>query len=123
MLYYRFLSHAKRWERLGFPDVDLPDDPRVALRDLAHDGRVLHAAGIEAFAAGDAEQATELVRRAVGEQLDVDHLNDLAVLMAQKGAPPRRGRCSRPASSSIPRTRTRARTSPTSSARGRGRRA
>ena len=85
MLYYRFLSHAKRWERLGFPDVDLPSDPRVALRDLAHDGRILHAAGIEAFEAGDAAGATDLVRRSVAEQLDVDHLNDLAVLMAQTG--------------------------------------
>jgi (heptosyl)LPS beta-1,4-glucosyltransferase len=85
MLYYRFLSHAKRWERLDFPDVDLPSDPGVALRDLAHDGRALHAAGLEALEAGDAAQATELVRRSVGEQLDLDHLNDLAVLMAQTG--------------------------------------
>ena len=85
MLYYRFLSHAKRWERLGFPDVGYPDDPRAALRDLAHDGRALHAAGLEAFAAGDPVQATDLVRRAVADQLDVDHLNDLAVLLAQTG--------------------------------------
>ena len=85
MLYYRFLSHAKRWERLGFPDVDLPSDPGVALRDLAHDGRILHAAGLEAFEAGDAARATDLVRRSVAEQVDVDHLNDLAVLMAQTG--------------------------------------
>ena len=85
MLYYRFLSHAKRWERLGFPDVDLPSDPGVALRDLAHDGRILHAAGLEAFEAGDAAGATDLVRRSVAEQVDVDHLNDLAVLMAQTG--------------------------------------
>ncbi len=62
-----------------------PSDPRVALRDLAHDGRILHAAGIEAFEAGDAPGATDLVRRSVAEQVDVDHLNDLAVLMAQTG--------------------------------------
>jgi hypothetical protein len=85
MLFYRFLSHAKRWERAGFPDVDLPSDPAVALRDLAHDGRVLHGAGLEALASGDADRATELLRRSVAEQLDVDVLNDLAVLMAQAG--------------------------------------
>lgn len=85
MLYYRFLSHAKRWERLGFPEVGYPGDPRAALRDIAHDGRALHAAGLEAFAAGDPGEATDLVRRGVAEQLDVDHLNDLAVLLARTG--------------------------------------
>jgi hypothetical protein len=85
MLYYRFLSHAKRWEREGFPDVSFPEDPRVALRDLAHDGRLLHDAALEAVEGGDVPQATELLRRSVAEQLDVDSLNDLAVLLAQSG--------------------------------------
>ncbi|MEA2383113.1 MAG: hypothetical protein QOH72_3084 [Solirubrobacteraceae bacterium] len=85
MLYYRFLSHAKNWEREGFPEVGMPDDPRLALRDLAHDGRILHAAALEAVETGDVGGATELLRRSVAEQLDVDSLNDLAVLMAQSG--------------------------------------
>jgi hypothetical protein len=85
MLYYRFLSHAKSWERRGFPDVGMPDDPRLALRDLAHDGRILHGAALEAVEGGDLEGATELLRRSVAEQLDVDSLNDLAVLLAQSG--------------------------------------
>lgn len=85
MLYYRFLSHAKRWERLDFPDVGLPTDPSIALRDLAHDGRVLHEAALEAVETGDVGGGTELLRRSVAEQLDVDSLNDLAVLMAQSG--------------------------------------
>jgi len=85
MLFYRFISHAKRWERDGFPDVGLPEDPRVLLRDIAHDGRALHEAGLRRLEAGDAGQATDLLRRSVAEQLDVDVLNDLAVLMAQTG--------------------------------------
>jgi Glycosyl transferase family 2 len=83
MLYYRFLSHAKNWERQGFPDVGMPDDPRLALRDIAHDGRILHGAALEAVEGGDLPGATELLRRSVAEQLDVDSLNDLAVLLAQ----------------------------------------
>jgi hypothetical protein len=85
MLFYRFLSHAKRWEQLGFPDVELPADGATLLRDLAHDGRALHAAGIEALEDGRADDATELLRRSVAEQLDVEALNDLAVLKAQAG--------------------------------------
>ena len=85
MLYYRFLSHAKSWERKGFPDVGMPDDPRLALRDIAHDGRILHTAALEAVEDGDLDGATELLRRSVAEQLDVDSLNDLAVLLAQSG--------------------------------------
>jgi (heptosyl)LPS beta-1,4-glucosyltransferase len=85
MLYYRFLSHAKSWERKGFPDVGMPDDPRLALRDLAHDGRILHGAALEAVEGGDLDGATDLLRRSVAEQLDVDSLNDLAVLLAQSG--------------------------------------
>jgi glycosyltransferase involved in cell wall biosynthesis len=85
MLFYRYLSHAKRWERLGFPEVGVPADPRVALRDIAHDGRALHEAGLEAVEAGQAAQATELLRRSVGEQLDLEVLNDLAVVLAQDG--------------------------------------
>jgi Flp pilus assembly protein TadD len=63
----------------------MPDDPRLALRDLAHDGRVLHTAALEAVEAGDLDGATELLRRSVAEQLDIDSLNDLAVLLAQEG--------------------------------------
>ncbi|MEA2227441.1 MAG: hypothetical protein QOF04_1071 [Solirubrobacteraceae bacterium] len=85
MLFYRFLSHAKRWERLGFPDVELPVDAATLLRDLAHDGRALHAAGLEALEAGRPDDATELLRRSVAEQVDGESLNDLAVLMAQAG--------------------------------------
>jgi hypothetical protein len=85
MLYYRFLSHAKNWERQGFPEIGMPDDPRIALRDLAHDGRILHEAALEAVETGDVGGATELLRRSVAEQLDVESLNDLAVLMARTG--------------------------------------
>jgi Glycosyl transferase family 2 len=85
MLYYRFLSHAKNWERKGFPDVGMPDDPRLALRDIAHDGRILHGAALAAVEGGDLDGATDLLRRSVAEQLDVDSLNDLAVLLAQGG--------------------------------------
>jgi glycosyltransferase involved in cell wall biosynthesis len=85
MLFYRFLSHAKRWEREDFPEVGLPADAVTLLRDIAHDGRALHAAGLEAVEAGRLHDATELVRRSVAEQLDVESLNDLAVLMAQIG--------------------------------------
>jgi hypothetical protein len=85
MLFYRFLSHAKNWERQGFPDVGMPEDPRLALRDIAHDGRILHAAALEAVEGGDLDGATDLLRRSVAEQLDVDSLNDLAVLLAQGG--------------------------------------
>jgi hypothetical protein len=85
MLFYRFLSHAKNWERQGFPDVGMPEDPRLALRDIAHDGRILHDAALEAVEGGDLDGATDLLRRSVAEQLDVDSLNDLAVLLAQGG--------------------------------------
>jgi Flp pilus assembly protein TadD len=63
----------------------MPDDPRAALRDIAHDGRVLHEAALAAVEGGDLPGATELLRRSVADQLDVDVLNDLAVLLAQDG--------------------------------------
>jgi Flp pilus assembly protein TadD len=63
----------------------MPEDPRLALRDIAHDGRILHAAALEAVEGGDLDGATDLLRRSVAEQLDVDSLNDLAVLLAQGG--------------------------------------
>lgn len=85
MLFYRFLSHAKSWERRGFPEIGMPADPRLALRDIAHDGRILHQSALEAVEGGDLPGATELLRRSVAEQLDVDSLNDLAVLLAQDG--------------------------------------
>ena len=79
MLFYRFLAGAKQWELHGFPQVGAPRDARDALRDLAGDGRLEHAAGIRAFADGDeARRAAHLVR-ALREEANPEVLNDLAV--------------------------------------------
>jgi Glycosyl transferase family 2 len=85
MLYYRFIAQAKHWQRLDYPDVGVPASSGAALRDLAHDGRVLHEAGIEAAEDGRLADAVELLRRSVREQLDPETLNDLAVLCTQSG--------------------------------------
>lgn len=87
MLFYRFIAQAKHWERLGFPDVDLPSEGCAALRDLAHDGRPLHEAGIAAAERGAAAEALHLLRGSVVEQLNLETLNDLAVVCAQTGRP------------------------------------
>ena len=85
MLYYRLLAQAKHWERLGFPEVGVPTDAGAALRDLAHDGRALHKAALDAAEHGETACAVELARRSVREQLDLKTLNDFAVLCAQAG--------------------------------------
>jgi hypothetical protein len=79
MLFYRFLAGAKQWERHGFPQVGAPADPRDALRDLAGDGRLAHAAGVRAFASGDQAQARGHLVRALREEANAEVLNDLAV--------------------------------------------
>jgi GT2 family glycosyltransferase/glycosyltransferase involved in cell wall biosynthesis len=79
MLFYRFLAGAKQWERNGYPEVGAPASGRDALRDLAGDGRLAHAAGVEAFANGDEEAARGHLVRALREEADPEVLNDLAV--------------------------------------------
>jgi hypothetical protein len=85
MLYYRFISQAKHWQRLDYPDVGVPDNYETALRDLAHNGRQLHKAGVDAAADGRPGDAIELLSQSVRAQLDPETLNDLAVLIAQCG--------------------------------------
>lgn len=79
MLFYRFLAGAKQWERHGFPDVGVPTTARDALRDLAGDGRLAHAAGVEAFGRGDGDAALGHLLGALRAEVDPELLNDLAV--------------------------------------------
>jgi GT2 family glycosyltransferase/glycosyltransferase involved in cell wall biosynthesis len=79
MLFYRFLAGAKQWERHGFPEVGAPLSGRDALRDLAGEGRLAHAAGIDAFSNGDPDAARGHLVRALREEADPEVLNDLAV--------------------------------------------
>jgi tetratricopeptide (TPR) repeat protein len=79
MLFYRFLAGAKQWERHGFPDVGAPATARDALRDLAGEARLEHAAGLQAFDRGDVDAARGHLERAVREAVDPEALNDLAV--------------------------------------------
>ena len=85
MLFYRFTAQAKHWERTGFPDVQLPEDPAAALRALAHDGDKLHTEALEAADRGDGRGARDLLRRSVTAQLNVVALNDYAVTCAATG--------------------------------------
>jgi Flp pilus assembly protein TadD len=85
MLFYRFLAGAKQWERHGFPDVGAPATGREALRDLAGDGRLAHAAGVEAFAGGDQDAARRHLVTALREEIDPEILNDLAVMCHAAG--------------------------------------
>lgn len=85
MLFYRFLAGAKQWERHGFPDVGAPATGREALRDLAGEGRLAHAAGVEAFAGGEHEAARGHLVTALREEIDPEILNDLAVMSHAAG--------------------------------------
>lgn len=85
MLFYRLIAQAKHWERLNFPAVELPSEGRAALRDLAHDGSTLHAAGLSAAEQGAGANAAELLRLSVLEQLNLEALNDYAVVCARVG--------------------------------------
>src|SRR4029453_2513606 len=69
MLFYRLLAGAKQWERHGFPDVGAPATGREALRDLAGEGRLAHAAGVEAFAGGDHDAARGHLITALREEI------------------------------------------------------
>ena len=86
MLYYRFLSHAKRWERLGFPDVGLPDDPCVSRSATSPTTAALCTppASRPSRPATPSRRPSSSAARWASSP-DVDHLNDLAVLMAQQG--------------------------------------
>jgi hypothetical protein len=85
MLFYRFLAGAKQWERHGFPDVGAPATGREALRDLAGEGRLAHAAGVQAFAGGDHDAARGHLVTALREEIDPEILNDLAVMCHAAG--------------------------------------
>jgi len=85
MLLYRLISHAKHWQSLAYPDVDLPNDWQSALRDILGDGRLLHRAGVAAASEGHLDQAGELLHRAAQASTDAEVLNDLAVVMSAQG--------------------------------------
>lgn len=85
MLFYRFLAQGKHWERLTFPEVGVPRDARAALRDLAHDGAALHEAGLAAASTGAISDGIESLRQSVLQQVNLETLNDFAVLCAQAG--------------------------------------
>jgi 2-polyprenyl-3-methyl-5-hydroxy-6-metoxy-1,4-benzoquinol methylase len=82
-----FLTAAKRWERDGFADVNAPADAAAAARELGSAAPALHRRGVAAFEAGDADAAAELLRNAVGEAVDLELLNDLAVICDLDGRP------------------------------------
>ena len=90
MFHYRFLAHAKAWERHGFPDdVGAPATASEALRDLAGDARLDHRRGIEAFEEGEVATARGLLESSLRESVDLDLLSDLAVVHHAEGDPAR----------------------------------
>jgi hypothetical protein len=100
MAFYRFLTHAKRWERAGWPDIGAPADAVTALCNLfdAPDGttgshpaqpqpETLHAQALEAWRRGDTAAAFELLRSAVASSIDLELLNDFAVVAVEALGP------------------------------------
>lgn len=85
MLFYRLISQAKHWQFLGYPPIGLPDDWQSALADLANEGRLIHQAGLAAAADGRRAEAADMLARAAKTSVDVELLNDLAVLRFEQG--------------------------------------
>jgi hypothetical protein len=91
MAFYRFLTHAKRWERAGWPQIGAPADAADALEALfgARDGtpsprpETLHAEARDAWGRGDVATEFELLRDAVAASVDLELLNDFAVVAVE----------------------------------------
>jgi hypothetical protein len=85
MLFYRLLAHAKRWELDGFAGPDVPATAQAALRDLGSAASQLHAHALGLFESGDLPGAAAALTEAVTQSLDLELLNDLAVVQAALG--------------------------------------
>jgi len=85
MLFYRLLAHTKRWELDGFAGPEVPRTARDALRDLGSDASRLHREALANMEAGRPAEAAVALRAAVRESLDLELLNDLAVVEASLG--------------------------------------
>ena len=75
----------KHWERYGFPRVGAPADLPDPLGDITGDRSPAHAAGVRAFASGDATEARGHLIRALREGANPELLNDLAVVCHAAG--------------------------------------
>jgi hypothetical protein len=79
-------ASVKGWEQLDYPDVMPPPSATAAVRDLSSAAGVQHRFGkYQATVAGDPASALDLLKDAVSEAIDLELLNDLAVMLHAAG--------------------------------------
>ena len=68
----RLESHAREWEAEGWPDIDAPADPVVALRAIQGDSEARRRRALELFGEGDVDAAIAELRAALQQLFHPD---------------------------------------------------